>query len=234
MSTQEFGELLFESKKSLKLPILWTLIFILPVSLLLGSFIKNGNVHILLFALLLISPALFMFITRPFAKLSVYDKGIMIQSVFGCKSVPLTLNSKIYIQQQVDNLSGINVARHTKIKIVTGDQRLTIPSSFKEQEDVVTALNHFQQNHLLPSAVDRLHHNQTLNFDTVKLNNSKIAIKNKTYLWSDIKELTVDNGVLRLYTKDGSLLGGANAHMDIKSLPNCHTLFKTMQQLRHA
>lgn len=232
MSLQNFGELLFESKKSLKLPIIWTVIFSLPALALLGGYSKNGDIYVILFALLLLSPALVMFITRPFSKLSIYDKGVAITSILGNKNIPLNLNTNFYIDKKSDAVSGISVAQHTKINIVNANKTLKIPSSFKDQDDVIAVFDHFQQHHILPSAIDRLSQNKTLDFGGIQLSNNKISIKNKVYSLSSIEQLTVENGTLRIYLQDKPMLGGANAYISLEKIANYHTLLIIISQLR--
>ena len=232
MSLQNFGELLFESKKSLKLPILWTVIFSFPVLALLGGYSNNGGIHSIFFALLLLSPALVMFITRPFSKLSVYDKGVAITFILGSKNISLNPKTNFYIDKKSDAVSGISVAQHTTIKIVNGSETLKIPSSFKDQDDVIAVFDRFQQHHILPSAFDKLNKNESLKFGDVQLSNSKISIKNKVYSLSSIEKLTVENGTLRIYLHNKPMLGGASAYISLENIPNYDTFLIILPQLR--
>ena len=232
MPLRNFGELLFESKKSLKLPILWTVIFSFPALAILGGYSNNGKIHSIFFALLLLSPALVMFITRPFSKLSIYDKGVAITSILGSKNIPLNLNTDFYIDKKSDAVSGLSVAQHTTIKIVNGSESLKIPSSFKDQDDVIAVFDRFQEHHMLPPAIDKLNQNKSLKFGDIQLSNSKISIKNKVYALSSIEQLTVENGTIRIYLQDKPMLGGANAHMSLENVPNYHTFLIILSQLR--
>ena len=49
MSPKSYGQLVFSTTRSLKLAILWTLIFALPVWVLMDAYTESKNIHLILF-----------------------------------------------------------------------------------------------------------------------------------------------------------------------------------------
>lgn len=222
---RQLGHHIFTSRKSYGLMIFWFLFFGLPNIFLLSAWL-DGNIHALFFALLLWSPAFYMLADRLRSRLHVYEKGLIYQSLFGTKTVKFTPSMQMYIGRIQERMYGVNTARHVSVRLVQNKEETKIPSSFLYMEEMIEILLNYQAQTMLPAMVQAFNEGKTLNFAAIKLNNRMISVKDKKFPFTDLREIEVENGVLRLYThtNSGGLLQKGAAFVELKKIANFDVL----------
>lgn len=231
MGNQQLGYEVFNVGKSIKLPIIWTLIFLLPTLVLVIFYFENGNFHTLIFAFILLLPAIYMFIIAFIDRLTMYEKAIVEKTLFGTKSVTLDSSTNIYIENISDRMYGLQVARHTKIKVESADSTLKISSRYNDLEAVVDFLEHFQNQSLRPQLIEKLQEGQKIKFGLITLDKDGIIIKKKAYQWSEIERLTLDSGVFSIYSQEKKMLGRANSFIEVKDIPNLQIFLELVSMI---
>lgn len=224
-NTRQLGNHLFTTRKKYGLVVFWFLFFAIPNIFLLGAW-RDGNIHGLWAALLLWSPGFYLLADRLRSRLHVYEKGLIYQSLFGTKTVKFTPNLQMYIQRIQEKVYGVNAARHVAVRLVQNKETTKIPSSFLHMEQVIDELLNVQKQIMLPAIVKAFNEGKTLNFGAIKLNNRMISVKDKKFPFTDVQEIEVDRGVLRLYThtNSGNLLQKGAAYVELAKVANFDVL----------
>lgn len=132
------------------------------------------------------------------------------------------------------------VTRHYTNGIYTGTTHVYTLYN-KQNEKVVFSdiykgaeqLGQAAENASFPSRYDQARQfynsGQTVVFGPVAISKAGIAIGKKTYPWTDVKEVSIHQGVLKISKKDGGWFSGASA--SAPSIPNLRVLLSIIDQV---
>lgn len=223
---RQFGQHRLTTHKSKRLMILWFAIFALPVWVLFDSWLENKNPHMWFFMFLLYAPAFYMLASCLRSRLSVYENGLIYQSLFGTKTLAFKPNMQMYITRVQERMYGVNTARHVAVRLVQKDEDIKIPSSFLNMEEVIEILLDYQANTMLPAMTQAFNEGKTLNFGAIKLNNRMISVKDKKFPFDQLSDIEVERGILRFYTHNnsGGLLQKGAAYVELSKVANFDVL----------
>ena len=93
-------------------------------------------------------------------------------------------------------------------------------------EELIDVLLNYQSQTMLPAIVQAFNDGKTLNFGAIKLSNKMITVKDKKFPFAELREIEVENGVLRLYThtNSGGLLQKGAAFVQLSKIANFDVL----------
>ena len=109
------------------------------------------------------------------------------------------------------------------------NQRRALSDSFGKVEELA---NYIDQNIfplLYGRAADQYNTGQTIVFGPVAISKAGIVIGKKTYPWTDVKEVSIRQGILKVSRKDGGWFSGASA--SAATIPNLRVLLTIIHQV---
>jgi hypothetical protein len=132
------------------------------------------------------------------------------------------------------------VTRHYTNGIYTGtthlytlfnrqNQRLVLSDSLAKVEQLAQEIDQNIFPLLYGRAADQYNTGQTIVFGPVAISKAGISISKKTYPWTDVKEVSIRQGILKVSRKEGGWFSGASAAASV--IPNLRVLLTIIQQV---
>ena len=109
------------------------------------------------------------------------------------------------------------------------NQRLVLSDSLGKVEELAKMIDESIFPLLYKLAADQYNAGQTIVFGPVAISKTGITIGRKTYPWSDVKEVSIHRGVLKVSRKEGGWFSGASAAAS--SIPNLGVLLTIIHQV---
>ncbi len=160
----------------------------------------------------------------------VYDKGFAYNDRKG-----------IQMWRWEDVVSMISaITRHYTNGIYTGtthvytlydrqNKRLVLADSIGKIEDLAKNIDENIFPLLYGHASDQYNTGQSLVFGPVAISKMGIVIGKKTYPWNEVKEVSIQKGILKVSKKDGGWFSGATASASV--IPNLRVLLTIIHQV---
>lgn len=108
-------------------------------------------------------------------------------------------------------------------------QRLVLSDSIGKVEELAKYIEESIFPLLYGPVADHYNNGQTIVFGPVAISKSGIGIGKKTYPWTDVKEVSIHKGVLKVSKNDGGWFSGASAAASV--IPNLRVLITIIQQV---
>ncbi len=108
-------------------------------------------------------------------------------------------------------------------------QKLTLADSVSKVEDLAKSIETNIFPLLYARAADQYNTGQPLVFGPVAISKQGIAVGKKTFPWTDVKEVSIQQGLLKVSKKDGGWFSGAGA--SAAAIPNLPILLSILQQV---
>jgi len=109
------------------------------------------------------------------------------------------------------------------------NQRLVLSDSFSQVEQLAKNIDENIFPLLYGPAADQYNAGQTIAFGPVAISKVGIAIGKKTYPWTDVKEVSIHRGILKVSRKEGGWFSGASA--SAATIPNLRVLLTIINQV---
>jgi hypothetical protein len=109
------------------------------------------------------------------------------------------------------------------------NQRLVFGDSIGKVEELVKLIDESIFPRLYEQAAGQYNAGQTIVLGPVAISKEGITISRKTYPWSDVKEVSIHHGILKVSRKDGGWFSGASA--SASTIPNLRILLTIIHQL---
>jgi hypothetical protein len=109
------------------------------------------------------------------------------------------------------------------------DQRLVLSDSLGKVEELAKLIDESIFPRLYKLAADQYNSGQEIISGPVAISKAGITISRKTYPWSEVKEVTIHRGVLKVSRKEGGWFSGASA--SASSIPNLGVLLTIIHQV---
>jgi len=109
------------------------------------------------------------------------------------------------------------------------NEKLIFNDVFKKVEDLARNIEQGVYPILYERAAQAYNSGQTLTFGPVAINRGGIVIGKKTYPWTDVKQVSVQNGYVKVSKKDGGWFSGASASAAV--IPNLKILLSIINQV---
>lgn len=133
-----------------------------------------------------------------------------------------------------------SITRHYSNGIYTGtthiytfydrqNHRLVLSDSIVNVEQLAKLIDERTFPILYPPAADRYNLGQTIAFGPVAISKSGIVIGRKTTPWTDVKEVSLHKGILKVSRKTGGWFSGTRAAAS--AIPNLRVLITIIQQV---
>jgi hypothetical protein len=110
------------------------------------------------------------------------------------------------------------------------NQRLVLADSFSKVEELAKNIDENIFPFLYGPAADQYNAGQTIVFGPVAISKAGIAIGKKTYPWTDVKEVSIHRGVLKVSRKEGGWFSGAS--VPASTIPNLRVLLSLIDQVK--
>ena len=108
-------------------------------------------------------------------------------------------------------------------------KRLVLSDAFRHVEDLGKSIEQSIFPRLYGQAADRYNGGEALEFGPVSLSKGGIQIGKKVYPWSEVRQVSIQRGILRVSKKDGGWFSGAQAAAS--AIPNLRVLLSIMDQI---
>jgi hypothetical protein len=109
------------------------------------------------------------------------------------------------------------------------DQRLVLADSIGKIEELANLIDESIFPRLYELASGQYNSGQPVVTGPVTVSKSGITISKKTYPWSEVKEVSINRGVLKVSRKDGGWFSGASA--PASTIPNLRVLLTIIHQV---
>jgi exonuclease I len=109
------------------------------------------------------------------------------------------------------------------------NQRLVLSDSFGKVEELAKLIDESIFPRLYKLAADQYNAGQAIISGPVEISKAGITISRKTYPWSDVKEVSIHRGILKVSRKEGGWFSGASA--SASSIPNLGVLLTIIHQV---
>ncbi len=106
---------------------------------------------------------------------------------------------------------------------------LVLSDSFDKVEELAKLIDERIFSHLYKLAANRYNTGQAIVSGPVVISKAGITISKETYPWSEVKEVTINCGVLKVSRKDGGWFSGASA--PASTIPNLPVLLALINQV---
>jgi hypothetical protein len=161
---------------------------------------------------------------------AVYDRGFVIRDRKGMRP---------WVWEDVVSLTAA-VTRHYTNGIYTGtthvytllnkrSERLVLSDVFKGVERLAQSIEQAIFSRLYDQAAAQYNSGQAVVFGPVAISKSGIVIGKKTYPWTEVKQVSIHQGALKVSKKDGGWFSGASA--SAPSIPNLRVLLSIIDQI---
>lgn len=161
---------------------------------------------------------------------AVYEKGFVLSNRKGVQS---------WVWEDVVSFTAA-VTRHYTNGIYTGTthiytlvdkrgERLVLGDAFKEVEQLAELVEQSIFPLLYDRAASQYNSGQTLVYGPVAISKAGIVIGKKTYPWTDVQQVSIQHGILRVSKKDGGWFSGASAAAS--TIPNLRVLLSMIDQV---
>jgi hypothetical protein len=109
------------------------------------------------------------------------------------------------------------------------NEKIVLNDSFKKVEDIAKLI----EQGIYPTLYERVsqayNSGQTLTFGPVAINKGGILIGKKNYPWVEVKQVSIQNGYVKVSKKDGGWFSGASA--SAAAIPNLKILLSIINQV---
>jgi len=109
------------------------------------------------------------------------------------------------------------------------NQKLKLADSILKVENLANAIDTNIFPLLYPRAADMYNAGEALAFGPVAISKQGIAIGKRTYPWTDVKEVSIRRGTLKVSKKEGGWFSGAGAAAS--AIPNLRVLLAIVHQI---
>ena len=119
----------------------------------------------------------------------------------------------------------------THIYVLTNrqNQKLRLADSIVKVEELAKTIEASIYPLLYAPAADQYNSGQTVVFGPLSINKQGITIYKKTYPWTDVKEVSIQRGMVKVAKKDGGWFSGASA--SAAAIPNLRVFLTMVQQV---
>jgi len=229
---KKFGAFIDEYKKSWWLLIGWFLLFILPGFLILSSDAavkEHEPIAILAGLLLLPIPMLIIFLDRLRSRVSLYENGIIQNTLFGRSEVKFDANSKFRYKVFSESISGISTGTKTKLQVANNNQKVNISSSYVGVEVLHDDFREKELELVYPAMKKAYLEGKTIDFNALKLKANQFVFNKKTIAFNEIKDIALQSGHLQINKKGKRLPFAVIAVSEISNLYTLLQLFHDLQ-----
>jgi hypothetical protein len=118
---------------------------------------------------------------------------------------------------------------HVYYLINRENQRLVLKDGFSKVEELAIIIQEAITPILYNQAARQFNAGQRLVFGPVEISKSGIQVGGKTYAWAEIKQISIQRGIIKVSQKDGNRFSGASA--PASAIPNLSVLLNIVQQV---
>lgn len=159
-----------------------------------------------------------------------YEKGVACRSRKGIQ---------VWHWEDVDRFYTA-ITRHYTNGIYTGtthvytlfnrkQERLVLNDAYVHVEDLGIRVEESIFPRLYEGAVSRYNAGERLDFGPVALSKGGIQVRKKVYPWSEVQQVSIQRGILRVSKKDGGRFAGT--HAAASAIPNLRVLLSLIDQI---
>ena len=109
------------------------------------------------------------------------------------------------------------------------NQRLVLSNSLDKIEELADYIDQNTFPRLYSHSIEQYNAGETIIFGPVAVSKAGITIGNKTYPWTEMKQVTVDKGILMISRKEGGWFSGASA--SAAAIPNLRVMVNIIAQV---
>ena len=161
---------------------------------------------------------------------AVYGQGFVARDRKGLRTWRWEEVSRMYAAVTRHYTNGIYTGTtHVYTLVDRREARLILNDSYVHVEELGKLIDEKTLPILYEQASGRYNAGETLPFDRVALSKSGIAVGRKTFLWSEVRQVSIRRGTLRIAKKDGGWFSGASAAVSV--IPNLRVLLSMIDQI---
>lgn len=201
---EQLGELLFRSRKSPIRFICWMLLVCIPALILVFPSRQSITTNEMIGSAVLGVITLYLLLDFLWARVLVYENGIVHKRLFAKTNVIL-LNefSQIFVRRWCVGFLKWRVLPHITVFIDNDGHQYKISSNFNRNQELIHSIEAYiykNSMHMLNQLFDA---GEVLAFGDVQLSRNHVVVGGKYLLRQEIGELSIKDGYVRLYEKNG-------------------------------
>jgi hypothetical protein len=186
---------------------------------------------IIALVMLLIGLAVGRFAYENWSKgVAVYDQGLVVRDRKGIK--PWRWEEIVSLKAAVTRhyIFGIYAGTTHRYSLFNHrNQRLVFGEMYARVEELAKIIQDGISPILYGRAAQKYNTGQTLVFGPVAISKSGIRIGKKVYPWSEVEQVSIQQGILKVTKKDGRRFSGASASASV--IPNLNILLSIIHQV---
>ncbi len=201
---EQLGELLFKSRKS---PIrfgCWTALVLIPALILVFPSRQSITVNEMIGGAVLGVITLYLLLDFLWSRVIVYENGIVHKRLFAKTNV-IFFNEfmQIFVRRWCIGFLSWRLLPHITIFIDNDGQHYKISSNFNRNQDVINVIEEYIYKNSMYMLNQLFDAGEVLSFGDVQLSRNHVVLGGKYLLRSDIGQLSIHNGYVRLFEKNG-------------------------------
>lgn len=201
---EQLGMRLFRSKKSPIRLACWTALILIPALILVFPSRKSITVNEMVGGAFLGVITLYLFLDFIWSRVDMYENGLIHRRLFGKTNV-IVFNefTQIFVRRWCIGFLHWRLLPHVTVFIDNDGHHYKISSNFHRNNEIIAATEDYiykNSMHMLNQLFDA---GEILAFGDVQLGRNHIVVGGKYLLCNDIGKISIRDGYVRLYEKNG-------------------------------
>lgn len=201
---EQLGNLLFRSRKSPVRFACWTALVLIPALILVFPSRQSITVNEIIGGAVLGIITLYLLLDFLYSRVNVYENGLVHKRLFARTRIVLFNEfTQIFVRRWCVGFLAWRFLPHVTIFIDNDSHHYKISSNFSRNNEVIAAIEAYiykNSMHMLNQLFDA---DEVLAFGDVQLSRNHIVVGGKYLLRNEIGEISIRNGYVRLYEKNG-------------------------------
>lgn len=162
--------------------------------------------------------------------IALYEAGIACRSRKGIQAWRWEDVARLYTAITRHYTNGIYTGTtHIYTLFNHSQKRLVLNDAYAHVGDLGKRVEQSTFPRLYERAVSRYNAGEALDFGPVILSQAGIQVRKKAYAWSEVQQVSIRRGILRVSKKDGGRFSGT--HIAASAVPNLRVLLSLMDQI---
>ena len=201
---EQLGTLLFRSKKSPIRFACWTALILIPALILVFPSRQSITVNEIIGGAVLGGITLYLLLDYIWARVDMYENGIVQKRLFSNTQVILFNEfTQIYVRRWCIGFLRWRFFPHVTVFIENDGHNYKISSNFHRNNEIITATETYIYNNRMPMFNQLFDAGEILAFGDAQLGSNQIVLGKKHLPRQDVGQISIKDGYLRLYEKNG-------------------------------
>lgn len=201
---EQLGSELFRTRKSPIRFAIWTTLVLLPALILVFPFRSSITVNEMVGSFVLAIVTLYLLLDFLYSRVYVYENGIIHRKLFArTRTVIFNELTQIFVRRWCVGFLKWRFAPHVTIFIDNESHHYKISSNFHRNNDIVDVIQDYIYRHSMHMLNQLFDAGEMLYFGDIQLSRTHLIVHGKSLERKDVGEISIRNGYVRVYEKNG-------------------------------